>query len=553
MRAVRQGAGVVTMRGGADSREPTDRRDCAWSIQQETGAPEGWGKRAPSAPGGRRPAWKDEDEVATSRVEVDLTAVEHNLGVIRRVIASAKTGHPTGTATGAAGLGTVGVCAVLKQDGYGLGAPRLAKRLVGCGVEMLAVYTLDEARVLVEAAIPTPILVLMPVRSIDRTDPVYRHAVSGKLHVALHDADQLAALGDVAGRLGAAIPVHMQVDTGLGRGGALPADATKLVEAITRNPRLRLGGVMTHFASPCSDQVFTREQARVFREWIEGVKPMLTAAVGAAGQVSGGGGRGIWVHAANSCAVFRSSKYHGNLVRVGQSLYGFVGDDLADRKGEEVGEDGNPTGAEFMREARELRAAVRWTSSIVQVKEIPEGFPVGYGSTWRAPRPTRLALIPVGYADGYARSLSNAGMVGLVGRTWERAGGTAGAGSEAEGPPIAFVPVVGRVSMDQIVVDVTDAPGNSGSVGMEVELAGRDRRAPNYLPRLAESAGSITHEMMCRLGPRTERVYRHPAASGTAGMVRGAAGETELSVRVGGRAAPERGSADAASEGAAVA
>lgn len=471
--------------------------------------------------------------MATSRVEIDLSAVEHNLGVIRKVVASASGGSKPGVA----------VCGVLKQDAYGLGSPRLAKRLAGCGVEMLAVYTLDEARALVEAAVPTPTLVLMPIRSMDRTDPIYRHAVSGKLHVTLHDSDQLASLSEVAGKLGTTLPVHVQLDTGLARGGALADEATRLVESIARNPRLRLGGLMTHFASPCTDPAFTREQARLFREWLERVKPMLTAAVGTAGAVAGGGGRGIWLHAANSCAVFRSSKYHGNLVRVGQSLYGFVGDDLSDKKVEESGENGQTTGPEFAREARELRSAVRWTSSIVQVKEIPEGSPVGYGSTWRAPRRTRLALIPVGYADGYPRALTNAGMVGLTGRAWERLGG---AGSAAEGSALSFAPVVGRVSMDQITLDVTDVPEHACRVGMEVELIGRDRRAANYLPRLSESAGTITHELLTRIGARVERVYRYPSA---AGLEQG----SDVSVRVPSRGLGENGGGEAAPGSVAVA
>jgi alanine racemase len=473
--------------------------------------------------------------LATSRVEVDLSAVEHNLGVIRKVVAGGNAAAP--------GRPGVAVCGVLKQDAYGLGSPRLAKRLAGCGVEMLAVYTLDEARTLVEAAVPTPTLVLMPIRSLDRTDPIYRHAVSGKLHVTLHDSDQLAALSEVAGKLGATLPVHVQLDTGLTRGGALADEATRLVESIARNPRLRLGGLMTHFASPCTDAAFTREQARLFREWLERVKPMLTAAVGAAGAVTAGGGRGIWLHAANSCAVFRSAKYHGNLVRVGQSLYGFVGDDLSDKKVEEIGENGQTSAPEFAREARDLRPAVRWTSSIVHVKNIPEGSPVGYGSTWRAPRPTRIALIPVGYADGYPRALTNAGMVGLTGRHWERLGG---AGSAPEGAVLSFVPVVGRVSMDQITIDVTDAPEHACRVGMEVELVGRDRRGANYLPRLAESAGTITHEILTRISPRVERIYRYPTASG---MEHGA----EVSVRVPSRGTGEGGSGESPAEGVAVA
>ncbi len=271
---------------------------------------------------------------------------------------------------------------------------------------------------------------------------------------------------------------------------------------------------------------------------------MLTAAAGSAGTVTGGAGasgRGIWLHAANSCAAFRSSKYHGNLVRVGQSLYGFVGDDFADKKSEEQGDDGKATGPEFAREARDLRPAVRWTSSIVQVKEIPEGSLVGYGCTWRAPRRTRIALIPVGYADGYARSLSNVGVVGLTGRPWDKLGG---AGSAPESSPAAFAPVVGRVSMDQITIDVTDAPEGAWRLGMEVEIVGRDRRAPNYLPRIAQSAGTITHEIMCGIGPRVERVYRYPSASSA---------DSEVSVRVPPRATEEQGGGEASAGGVAVA
>jgi alanine racemase len=241
--------------------------------------------------------------------------------------------------------------------------------------------------------------------------------------------------------------------------------------------------------------------------------------------------------------VFRSSKYHGNLVRIGQSLYGFVGDDISDKKVEESGENGQATGPEFAREARELRSAVRWTSSIVQVKEIPEGSPVGYGSTWRAPRRTRLALIPVGYADGYPRALTNAGMVGLTGRAWEKLGG---AGSAADESVLAFAPVVGRVSMDQITVDVTDVPEHACRVGMEAELIGRDRRGANYLPRLSESAGTITHELLTRIGARVERVYRYPSA---AGMEQA----SEISVRVPTRGAGETGGGESTAGGAAVA
>jgi len=176
---------------------------------------------------------------------------------------------------------------------------------------------------------------------------------------------------------------------------------------------------------------------------------------------------------------------------------------------------------QFREAAARLQPAVRWTAPIVHVKEVPAGFPVGYGSTWRAPargpgrsRPTRLALVPVGYADGYPRALGNVAKVGLTGRRWERS--AVGGGVDESSAKQVYAPVVGRVSMDQITVDVTDVPEEWCAVGMEVELAGRDRAAPHYLPRLAEQAGSVTHELLCRICPRVERVYKYPAAVGGA-------------------------------------
>ncbi|HPO93890.1 MAG TPA: alanine racemase C-terminal domain-containing protein, partial [Phycisphaerales bacterium] len=188
----------------------------------------------------------------------------------------------------------------------------------------------------------------------------------------------------------------------------------------------------------------------------------------------------------------------------------------------------------------------------VHVQEIPTGWPVGYGSTWRAPkradgRNSRIALIPVGYADGYPRALGGAGekrvnppqahavagaglygggpgFVGFTGRPFERRGSAepdlAPLDHDGSPLPVIYAPVVGRVSMDQITVDVTDVPdhylrpagsGAGPDAFGEVELYGRDRSAPNYLPRLAAAANSITHELLCRIHPRVERVYRYPA------------------------------------------
>lgn len=480
----------------------------------------------------------------TSRLDIDLSAIERNLSGVRDVIGgSSPMAHgPAADARPGAGPQApgpgprptpgsprVGVCAVLKQDAYGCGAVRVAKRLSGLGVDMLAVYTLDEARPIAEAVPALPILVLMPVHGVDRTDPLYRHAAAGRLHLALHSADQFQGVQEMAGRIGAPVPVHVQVDTGLTRGGVLPDQAAALVGQVVASPRIRLGGLMTHFSSPCCDDGFTREQARVFREFVEAIKPAVKAAVEQGGKAVSNVAQ-MSLHAANSCAMFRSRAYHGTMVRVGQAVLGYCGHDVPGRER-----------FEFRDEMERLEPAVRWLSSVVHVQEIDAGWPVGYGSTWRAParadgRRTRIALIPVGYADGYPRTLGGRGnggpgWVGFTGRLFERRGGGEGPADEAgrapdgtQNLPMVYAPVVGRVSMDQITVDVTDVPdaylrtGKVGAepVGPEVELYSRSPGTRNFLPALADAAGSITHELLCRIGPRVERTYRVPAAMGGA-------------------------------------
>lgn len=429
--------------------------------------------------------------MSTSRLEIDLGAIERNFARVQRLAG-----------------GGVGVCAVLKQDGYGLGSARIARRMLAAGAKMLAVYNLDEARTIFEAAPEATILVLMPVAGVDRTDALYRCAAAGRLHLVVHDLDQLTAVNDGASRLGITIPVHVQVDTGLSRGGERAEDALRIVERAVALSRVRPAGVMTHFASPGDDGAFTDEQWRVFE-----------SVVGRATAMAPGG---LEVHAANSCGTFRSRRYHGTMVRVGESLYGMVG-------GAVWGEGRGLAGMEFAAEARQMEPALRWTSTIAHVQEIPAGWPVGYGSTWRAPkradgRATRVALIPVGYADGYPRSLGGQiaggpGVVSFTGRRWERRALLQD--SALRTGAVHLAPVIGRVSMDQITVDVTDVPesflhvGREGSMmaGAEVELISADPAAPNHLPALASAGGTIAHELLCRLSARLERVYRLSGAA----------------------------------------
>ncbi len=433
----------------------------------------------------------------TSRIEIDLGAIDHNVRTLR---ACARAGAR------AQGVDerSIRFCGVIKQDAYGTGAARVARRLAGLnsagassggGVDMLAVYCLTEARALVETPMSTPVLVLMPVSGFDRNDPLYRLAVRDRLHLVVHSVEHAHQLIDLGAKLGLTLPVHLQVDVGMSRGGCLPDEATALLELIASSPRLTLAGLMTHFSSPGSDATFTREQAHLFRSWIDSIKPRLAAI---ARERSAKGLSPVTVHLANTCATLRSHTLHGTMVRVGQGMLGYGP--------EAFSEDDAP---EFQAAAAQLRPAVRWLSRVVHLHTIPAGWPVGYDRTFVARRPSVIAVVPAGYADGYPRLLGNRAYVRLTGLSAERArtSGPLDDLAPETGRPGVFAPVVGRVSMDQLTIDVTDVPEALRAVGMEVELVGTDPQAPNHLPLLAALAETITHEMLCRVSPHLERTY----------------------------------------------
>ena len=455
--------------------------------------PGGIGAKKACPPGLRRWSFP----VPTSRLAIDLSAVEHNLRLIRLATAVPSSAAPGAAAAGspAGNLGKTQICAVIKQDAYGMGAGRLARKLAQCGVDLLAVYSLDEARALVDLPIKSPVLVLMPVTGIDRSDPLFRLTVAGRLHVVLHSLEHATELSSFCSRLGVQLPVHVQVDSGMSRGGSLPEAAAEIVRFAAASNRLRLTGLMTHFSSPGNDEAFTREQARVFRSLIDNVKPTLM-------ELARKGAPPVVVHAANTAATFRSSSLHATMVRVGQGLYGFGSGDLASNPAPEFGD-----------LAGQLRHAVRWLAPIVHTETIPTGWPVGYNRTWHARRPSRIAIIPVGYAGGYPLTLGNRAVVRLTGRMYPKVGDTSTAADAAS----VWVPVVGRVSMDQITIDVTEAPEALVRSGMEVELIGTDPSKPNAMPKLAAEAETITHALLCGIAPSVERTYTVSDAAGGSG------------------------------------
>jgi len=401
--------------------------------------------------------------LSTSTITVDLGAVERNLAAIRDTLDAGDGSDP------------VRICAVIKADAYGLGAVRLAHRLEKCGVEMFGVYTLEEAVELLAASVRTPILVMSPVRSIADSDALYRAVSHGRLHFAVHSLEQAECLGRQADRFGVEIPAHLDLNTGMNRGGVRLEEAGEVLESLLAHRRMILAGVSTHFASAERDAAATAEQARRFEAFLaEHADRIPPKAVR---------------HAANTFGLFRSRSTHLQMVRVGFALAGY---------GEE--EMGDPGAFELLGFARRLEPAVRWVTEIAHLQWVDAGERVGYAGTWTAPRRTRVALAPVGYADGYPWSLSGTGVVRLrAGDEWLEA------------------PVIGRVSMDQITIDVTDVPAGGAAIGSEVELIGTDRDAPTHLPEVARRAGTISHELLCRLSRRARRRYeshREPAAAG---------------------------------------
>lgn len=388
----------------------------------------------------------------TSWLSINLDAVRHNVEVVRAVLrADDRANAP-------------GVCAVLKADGYGLGAARLAPTLEHAGVEMFAVYTLREASALLPVTSRTPILVLMPTQGVEPLRDLRKNPGYERLRLTIHSRAQL---DELIAALDSGLPpvsVHVEVDTGMSRGGASPAEAATLVRAIQRDPRLRLSGVFSHFASADCDAGATERQSRRFDAWLDEVGPLLPPR--------------CVVHQANTFGAFRSSRHHRGMARVGLALLGYAVEEFDD-----------PASFEHRAAAESLRPAIRWESRVIHESRIEPGATAGYGGAWAATRPTRLGLVPLGYADGYPLSLSNRGVVRVrAGAEWHVA------------------PVVGRVSMDQVTIDLTDLPAEART-GSVVEVLGDDRSAPSFLPVVAHTAGTITHELLCRLSPRVARRF----------------------------------------------
>ncbi len=349
---------------------------------------------------------------------------------------------------------------VVKADAYGHGAVEVARRLVEVGCPLLAVALVEEGLELRQAGIAAPILVLGAAYG-ERYDLLVTH----RLVPIVFEAAHLRGLAEAARAAGVRAVAHLKLDTGMGRVGLRPEELPEFLDLARRTPEVALEGVCTHFASAdLEDRVLTERQVGLFD--------------GAAEAMRQAGMPLRFRHLANSAGTVEFPAARQDLTRPGIMLYGYL--PMLPRSSR------SPLAAQV---AGRLRPVLEWRTSVVQLKAVPAGTPISYGGRWVAERPSRIATLPVGYADGYPRQLS----------------GRPGFGRAEVLMRGRRAPVAGTVCMDMTMVDVTDVPG--AQTGDEVVLLGAQGGESIDADELAERAGTIAYEILCGVGRRVPRRY----------------------------------------------
>ena len=369
-------------------------------------------------------------------LEVDHSALGHNLRVFREILTHGTT-----------------LAAVVKANAYGHGLAEVAP-FAGANADWLAVHSAEEARRLRRLGLGNPVLVMGFIARGEL------HDLDADVHVFVSTEEVLRWLGEYRRSSGISLPIHLKIDTGTKRQGFAPSGLTGACRTAAAEG-LSVVGIATHFANieDTLEHDFARRQLALFGDTVAALRRELGSDV-------------PYVHAACSAASLLIRETDFNLARIGISMYGHW--PSRETRLTWILDHG--------RNGVKLEPALAWRTVIGQFQPVATGETVGYGRTWRALRETRLAVLPVGYADGYPRALSNRARV-LVG-----------------GQP---VPVVGRVCMNMLMVDVTDVPG--AAVGDEVVLLGRQGEATVTAEELAELAGTINYEFLARLSPAIPR------------------------------------------------
>ncbi len=363
-----------------------------------------------------------------SAVVVDLDVIKENFSEIKK-----KVGESTR------------VLAVIKADAYGHGAIETARELEKC-CDFFGVADIDEAMQLRIAGFDTPILIL------GRTDPYYSDVIiKYNIRTTVSCLSDAKALSEEGARQQKSAKIHIALDTGMSRIG-FQRDEAEIIREISRLPFVELEGVFSHFATADEgDLSRARKQKELFDEFTAELEKM-----------------GISFslrHMSNSAGIINFDEKY-DMVRAGIVLYGLYPSHEVDER------------------LLHVKPAMRWVAKISHVKTLPSGREISYGGTYVTKKETVVATVPVGYADGYPRCLSNIGEVLVKGKR---------------------APIIGRICMDQFMIDVTDIEGVD--LGTEVTLVGRDGDEYLSMEEVSEKAYSFNYELPCRISRRVPRIY----------------------------------------------
>lgn len=363
-----------------------------------------------------------------SAVIVDLDRIKKNFNAVKNNVGKDKK-----------------VLAVIKADAYGHGAVETARELDG-SCDFFGVADIDEAMQLRIAGFDTPILIL------GRTDPYYSDVIiKYNIRTTVSCLSDALALSQEGQKQQKSAKIHVAVDTGMGRIGFQP-DETDIIKEISKLPFIEIEGIFSHYAT-ADDADSTRavKQKMIFDEVLEELSQ-----------------KGIEIpvkHMSNSAGIINFDEKY-DMVRAGIVLYGLY------------------PGPDMDKSRLEIEPSMRWVAKISHVKTLPAGREISYGGTFVTEKETVVATVPVGYADGYPRCLSNIGEVLVNGRR---------------------VPIIGRICMDQFMIDVTDVPGVT--LGCEVTLVGCDGDECLTMEEVSEKAYSFNYELPCRISRRVPRIY----------------------------------------------
>ena len=370
-----------------------------------------------------RPTWAD----------VDLIAIEHNYIQVKRLVGK-----------------DVMLMVVVKANAYGHGTVEISQVLEKMGVNYLGVATTDEAVRLRDHGIKTPILILgstLPeevkiAKDRDITITLCSYEILNEIKRLAKNEEP----GD------ARVKAHIKIDTGMGRIGIWHEEALKFVKEVASEKCVNFEGIYTHFSSAGRDEFFTNYQVESFERLLIAIEKN-------------------WIkiplkHAANSIATVDFKRSHLNLVRPGLIIYGMYP---------------KHTFPKLIK----LKPAMSLKTKVVFIKDIPPGRSISYGRTFISQRPTKIATLPIGYADGYNRGVSNKAQVIVRGQ---------------------FAPVVGKVTMDQTLIDVGHIKGIK--IGDEVVLIGKQGRHEIHVEQLARLAGTIAYDFICGISNRVPRIYK---------------------------------------------